>query len=109
FFLHHLLSYLSKVPNAQYICCNRLKLFITIDIQIDTPSLWEGTYSEYQEFLYQFIHGLYTVYVTGRMGYRKISQYLNTLGLVTPYGNTFTNSPSLKKYSKSRLVLFIKN
>ena len=32
---------------------NSLKLFITIDIQIDTPSLWEDSYSEYQEF---FIH-----------------------------------------------------
>ncbi len=30
---------------------NTLKLFITIDIQIGTPSLWEGTYSDYQEFL----------------------------------------------------------
>jgi hypothetical protein len=26
------------------------------------------------------------------MGYWRISQYLNTLGLVTPYGNTFTNT-----------------
>lgn len=32
---------------------NTLKLFITIDIQIGTPSLWEGTYLDYQEFLFQ--------------------------------------------------------
>jgi hypothetical protein len=55
---------------------------INIDFQLFTSSLWESNYNEYQEFLYQLIYGLYNISVTGKMGYRRISQYQNTLGSV---------------------------
>jgi len=71
---------------------NTHKLIITIDYEIFTSSLWESKYSEYQEFLYQLIRGLYRISVTGKMGYRKISHYLNSLGIVTPNGNKFSNT-----------------
>jgi len=82
--------------------CYTYITLLTITITITYKNLYPTKYTPYQQQLYDRIKGYKECFVTP-IGYRKITNILNSEGLKTPLGKVFKPNHTFSIYKKGKI------
>jgi len=71
-------------------------LYLVLDITYKSANLWESSYSDYQQFLFNKIHEQYQEGST----YKEIAQWFTSNGYKSPRGNELKDTHVWSIYNK---------